>query len=1348
MADRAAALRARVDAYRTGSDSDGILLEDVARDAEQLYRTGGDAPQVLALLAEFHWCRYQAAQQPEDLATAVELADRLATAHPELRPAELGHALDTLDRVTAGADPALDPDDDHRLAWAALFFSLCLVWTTDPPTTDGAVLDRLVAAMSLVVSLTPDGHGVKRNAMSLLGSYLRQRGRETGRRDDIDAAIAVSREALRRTPVDDPQRPAQRRLVLGTLLAAYEQDGSTAARVALAKALIEGIAETGSTDADLNDLGWSIASAEPRSGERVDTEQAVTLARLGVAARQAGDPERPAALFALAAALSDRAGERQSVSDSTAAVAAMREMADLLEAHPPRSGAPDSGDATARRGIALTFLSRYLQQRYELTGDAAAMREAASVARTARDLLPAGHPVHTLNLVYLGGILFALHEQNGDPASLDEAAEVLRAALAEDGSGPDAARGLSLLSAVHYTRFRLTGTPADLERSVALGRQAVSATAADDPNLPDWLANFSNALRLRYAQGGGLADLDAAVDAARQAVDRTPAEHADRSKFCQVLGGVLLDRYQATGDAGNLDDAVAAMRESEHRAGRGTLVSALAQSSLSVALTVRYQRQGSAADLDEAIALLRPAMNGLIDSAVELPTGLNNLATALALRFGLTGSTVDLDDSIAVSRQALQASEPGSASGITARINLGNALTSRFRMQERGEDIDEAISVLRAARAGVGSAERPSVFVNLANALSARYDRLGTPIDLDDAIGAARSALDSAPAGGVRRARYHNALGALLMNRFQRTGERDDLDAAVTALTAAEGETGGQNPDRAAQLYNLSDALLHRSALGPAGSDRDAALRAAREAAGVDTAPAQVRTRAAQRWAAIAAEDGDFAEAVHGYELAVTLLPVLSWRGLTRDDQERQLSEFSGLSSDAAAAAIGAGHPELAVELLEQGRTVLWSQRLDTHTDLTALRETRPDLAQRVSEVRAALDRHVDPAGSGPTERVETDLAPLAREWDRLVAEVRTLPGFADFLRPRPFAALAEAAANGPVAIINVSRLRCDALLVAGGAVRIVPLPELSIKALTERLDTLYAAFASRPNGLGEVVANHQMVAGLLEWLWTAVVGPVLDRVADTARVWWCPTGYLALLPLHAATDHRTGESALDRVVSSYTPTLRALMRARGVGAARTAEPADVLVVAVPHTPGADDLNVQPEVDAIVGRAGARCTVLTGPDATLDRVRDHLPRHPWVHFACHGTQNLSDPSRSALLLHDGPLAVLDVARLELPDAELAFLSACQTAGGGAVLADEAIHLAAALHVNGFRQVVATLWPIYDAIAPEVADQVYAGLAAGSTADAGPLLHDAVRALRDGHGSGLPAVWAPYIHIGP
>src|SRR4029450_13639115 len=88
--------------------------------------------------------------------------------------------------------------------------------------------------------------------------------------------------------------------------------------------------------------------------------------------------------------------------------------------------------------------------------------------------------------------------------------------------------------------------------------------------------------------------------------------------------------------------------------------------------------------------------------------------------------------------------------------------------------------------------------------------------------------------------------------------------------------------------------------------------------------------------------------------------------------------------------------------------------------------------------------------------------------------------------------------------------------------------------------------------------------------------------------------------------------------------------------------------------------------------------VLNGPQATHDSVTAALPHYPWAPFACHGSSDLANPSASHLLLNDHqrhPLTVVDVTRLLLDRAELAFLSACSTARTGERLPDEAIHCA-------------------------------------------------------------------------
>lgn len=99
--------------------------------------------------------------------------------------------------------------------------------------------------------------------------------------------------------------------------------------------------------------------------------------------------------------------------------------------------------------------------------------------------------------------------------------------------------------------------------------------------------------------------------------------------------------------------------------------------------------------------------------------------------------------------------------------------------------------------------------------------------------------------------------------------------------------------------------------------------------------------------------------------------------------------------------------------------------------------------------------------------------------------------------------------------------------------------------------------------------------------------------------------------------------------------------------------------------------------------------------ATVKDVLSQLPSSHIVHFACHGIQDASLPLDSGLILHDGErLKISEIMKLPMPNASLAFLSACETAMGTENLPDEAIHLAASLLFAGFRGVVATMWYVF------------------------------------------------------
>lgn len=241
-------------------------------------------------------------------------------------------------------------------------------------------------------------------------------------------------------------------------------------------------------------------------------------------------------------------------------------------------------------------------------------------------------------------------------------------------------------------------------------------------------------------------------------------------------------------------------------------------------------------------------------------------------------------------------------------------------------------------------------------------------------------------------------------------------------------------------------------------------------------------------------------------------------------------------------------------------------------------------------------------------------------------------------------------------------------------------------------------------------------------------------------------------------------------MVSSYTPTLGALLKARRSRSPSRLVDVHTLLVAEAAAPGLRRLPyVLKEVSVVAGALGAASkteTVGIG-GAAMQTVLDHLPRASILHLACHGAQNTANVLESGFFLRDGKLTVAKLMKLDLPKAFFAYLSACETAKGDSKQPDQAVHLAAAMLFVGFRSVIGTMWSVIDeaqgicalmtlllhrtvedALGPLVAGAVYNGIIEGDAIDAEAIpyaLDAAVRRLRQqGHSANR---WAPFIHIG-
>ncbi|WP_113705570.1 CHAT domain-containing protein [Nonomuraea lactucae] len=965
----------------------------------------------------------------------------------------------------------------------------------------------------------------------------------------------------------------------------------------------------------------------------------------------------------------------------------------------------------AHAAHSLSRLSVAARRLSEITERVDLLHEAVRAGHSAVEATPEDHPWYARRLANYANALQRLYERVRDVQALEEAARAHRLA-ADRSTGHD--RGVMLMNLCVSLRYLggERGDPEQLRLAAAAGREGVALVPAGGSDEAGLLSNVGLALRVLFSMTGDMSALRESVAAGRDAVDLLAQDDPYWPGRQHNLGLTLRHAYEQTGDIDLLDQAVEAHRTALERADPGHPAAAMIATGLSGALRRLFQQRGDSEDLHEAVKVARLAVEAS-------PADHRKLAVRL--------------------------------------VNLGGALLTRYERELRDADLVEAIAVSRRAF-HVTPADHPDhadAFALLCTTLQRGAEATGDARMRKEALDRARHAVAATPRGYEDLGANLVNLGSALLTEYERTGDPSVLEEAVNTYDGAMDETPQDHSRRSHRLIDMGRTLarVFHATMEPAVGVRARAVF--HEAAASASIPPAVRINAYRAGARLATAMDDRRDALHRYAAAVALLPRTAARSRARTDREHGIGEAEGLPSEAASAALDAGDPRRALLLMEEGRGLMLNEDLAMRGGLAELRRRHPDDADDLIRLRALLNASetdvVDLPGAAARRRS------LAVAWEESLERIRRLPGMAGFLLPMTFDQMRAEARHGPVVVVNVSDHRADALILTGSGLRVLSLPRLSAEDVKSKATAFLSAVDAEP-------AEEDVILDTLAWLWDRIAAPVMRVLAINGpprpggpwpRLWWCPTGPLAYLPLHAAGRHREpGHAAVpDRAVSSYTPTVRALAHARR---ARFPEPEDGspdpqgLLVAMPTTPDASPIpGAFGEAAAVRDLVPGDAAIMTGPQATHESVLTALAEAHWAHFACHACDEPTDPSAGRLLVHDHlsrPLTVVDVGRLDLRRAELAYLSACSSARPGIRLTDEAIHLASAFQLIGYRHVISTLWPVSDRIALRFAKLVYAGLDWRGTIDGAVALHSAVRSVRELlplH----PSAWASHIHSG-
>lgn len=944
-----------------------------------------------------------------------------------------------------------------------------------------------------------------------------------------------------------------------------------------------------------------------------------------------------------------------------------------------------------------------------------------------------------------------LFERTGDMEALQRALasgrEAVKLAPAESSWAPIAASTLSRALRMTFDRTRDDN---DLREAVALADRALAGIVEGGPNWSSFHNEVAIVRLAAFERFDSPDDLTRALAAAEVAA-ATAAAGADRGGKLANLANVHRTAYDRFGETRHLNEAI----ELGHRA-----VAALPPGAapLPIALTVlfvahqqRFDVVGRTEVLDEAIVLGREAVKATRTGDPELAGRLSNLAVAHTKRYLHTHASEDLDDAITLATRAVEATPPGHPDLALYLTSLGNALRRRGERTSSVADLSDAVTV--GWRAVEIQPRALGWQANLVNNSMALYRRTGDADVLEEAISLGERLLAQTPGDHRQLPRWRSNLGIAYLDRFHSTNVTADLHRAVELSEQAVAATAPDHPERVAATAQLY--LAYQERLDSTG--RGVTVSELREAADwIDDAPPSSAFHRVQIGRAV----GRIASSLREHELAsrvlaaaVSALPTVAPRTLHRKDQEHSLSQHAGLAGEAVAAQLAAGEVVRAVELAETGRGVLLASALNIRYGLALLAEVDPALAQRLQFAQDQLLAAELPAvgrdSAAGRRTPEEVLAQRRRDYEAVLDEARRLPGFSSFVRPPSFDQL-RPHDDGIVVVVNVSPDRGDAIIVRGDADPFpVRLPGLRHDEVMDRALELWNATAAISTGSWAASLRARRIVGdVLSWLWDHIAGPVADALpaGRRHRLWWLPIGPLGLFPLHAA-GVRGEPGMLDLAVSSYTPTLRALARSRDQPPAEVRRQLTVALAETPSLPGLPLPATAAEALALAEHAPDGLVLRDGRAITTE-VLTALGTSTWAHFACHAVVDPASPSTGGLHLHDGQLSVGTINGLRLDRAELAYLSACSTARTGLRHADEAVHLASAFHLAGYRHVIGSLWPLGDKVASQAAHAFYRELPpASSSGDFASVLHRVVRGLRDDHAD-RPELWAALIHSGP
>jgi tetratricopeptide (TPR) repeat protein len=644
-----------------------------------------------------------------------------------------------------------------------------------------------------------------------------------------------------------------------------------------------------------------------------------------------------------------------------------------------------------------------------------------------------------------------------------------------------------------------------MEISIAHGEHALATcgTAHRDAfRITRRLAHARAFLGFYY---GDMGSVGIAIDLFRQALANAPPRWATLLSI--QLTDTLLARYQYQGHKEDLAEALAAGSVLAAALSPGVEGWGKLQECLSSMRVAQFGITGRPEDLEAAASAANLAIACTTVGTTAHSWRSTQLAHCQLEKYEAFGDVTCLDHCVKTLELAMQTSAGHGAYWKEAAGILLRVYYLRYCDQATHDttDIHRAMALLPIMDTETGALNRPFDLKNAGNILRSHFEAAGDLEDLEQST----MLLEKAASYRSQFAGYKllQAYATTLRVRYEALHEGKSIIKALLIQEEALEALPEVHPDRAPALCELAHLQLCANTTQGHASD---ALNHILDALNSHYCPAYRRLKSVSAILTspyIAAHmpvlsDDNALKLCAVYSTAIDLLPQVASFGLEPRVRLAVISGAGQLTIQGATHAIAIGRSNHALEMLEAGRNVFWTQGLRLRTSFTDLPKT---IGDRLAQITYALAR--PPLELSDKDRELARRRKLGDEFQTVLAEARLEPGFHDLLRNASFETLASAAQHHPIIIFVAGEACGHALIIlTDGDCRHVPLPQATTKALQAISIHIQAHINSirSPRGIRRVAITNTRPTDVYRKLWTLVMRPVLEALqwnVSTTRI-------------------------------------------------------------------------------------------------------------------------------------------------------------------------------------------------------------------------------------------------------